>query len=120
MRRHGRGVGMSTAEKPDLKPGRHTLSVEIFGERVALTLNCLDTDVVCRMKCTEECGAETYPCTGADERYHDLVDAGYCNAVLSMEDPAEACDEDEIKIYDGMPVRVFWDGDNWLWVRVSA
>lgn len=99
----------------------HLVVWEIEPERITGTLSCIAPPAaLCRLKCGEDCGSETYPCHDEDGKPHGLVDAGYCNAVLTFEASGEPLEFH----YGGSRFRaipkhrkakVYWDGDNWLW-----
>lgn len=111
----------------------HTLRVVLDNEYVRLRLVCHELDSArCHLVCSR-CDGYNSECSRHDvkvfqrddddlDREHDLVPSETCNAVIWMENSDIEClcgVSVEVPLYDGMPVVVEWDGDNWNWIPVS-
>jgi hypothetical protein len=99
----------------------HTLRVTYEPESatVVLRLVCHVTGrVTCRLTCAEGC--EVWD---EHNHEHELTELNECNAVLWMDRNAEEyCALDSgpaIPLRDGMPVRITWDDDTYVWEPLS-
>lgn len=99
----------------------HTMRVTLDRDTVCLTPVCHEPDGA---KCRVTCAADN-PCDDFDYPEHEcgLKPVDYCNAVEYMNGDGwvDECygPDDEIPIYDGMPIEVEWDGTGYTWSAVK-
>lgn len=100
----------------------HTLSVKLDRDTAVVSVDCHEPEGAnCRKTCEFEC--PSWLEDHEQEYGHKLVDYGRCLAVEWMQNDASTAEcylgEDEIPIYDGMPVEVEWQGDFWGWLSLE-
>lgn len=112
----------------------HTMRVEIdpIGY-ISLTPVCHEQDgrAICRVECPhQECREEGWSLDDhrmpeedfGEDDYHGLRPIDHCNAVewLSSDDVPDYFESDKTApLYDGMPIRVWWDGDTYRWQPIT-
>jgi len=108
----------------------HTMNVKLDRDTVVLTPVCHEPEgAFCRLSCDSGCeywseGHGTEDEEGSDSLSHQLIDFGYCNAIECLTnddaDMAELCaDENEISLFDGMPITMKWNGHGYEWRKAS-
>lgn len=112
-------TGMTTTEPRDTSGG-HVLRVRLQHEYVSLNVECHEPNgAQCRVTCAAgTCETYTYP-----NHEHGLKSTIDCNAVTFFDNSDIECacaTSEAFALYDGMPIEVEWDGDQYAWYPVAA
>jgi hypothetical protein len=95
----------------------HNLKVVLDKDTVCLSVVCNESEgSFCRRACVEDCDEV---CRNPDEHVQPV---NYCLAVewINADNDVPECyaGDDTIPLYDGMPIKIEWNGDFYEWSSV--